>query len=392
MSPVSKAQLNPIPPEPVRILHILHSMTMGGMENRVGRLAAGLDPALFKVSILTFRPPTFRSVVLPEHISVHFHELPSGLHLEPLLKLRDFIRKGRFDIVHTHNWGSMFYGILAAKLAGTPVRFHGEHGLEGNDKIPWKRSLAQKILARMATRIIAVNEPIAKNAAQAWGLSPTKVICIPNGVDLKRFKPKLKDQDDSLPIKESSPALIIFGTVARFSAVKNFPCLIEAFRILVASVGPGRARLVLVGTGPDVEITRRQCQEAGVLEWVSMPGDTQTPEDYYSQFSVYLNTSLYEGMSNTILEAMACGLPVIASDVTGNKDLVTEGVEALFFKSESAVDLATKLARCVLEPDLLVGLGIRARARVEKDFDNRNFIARYRAAYAEALGRPTLTP
>lgn len=384
-------------PRKTKVLHILYGMVVGGMEGRVARLAAGLDPEKFDITILTFRASAERTVSLPPHVRLEFFEIPSGIHFGRLLGLRDYIRGQGFDIVHTHNWGSMFYGVLAAKMAGVPVVFHGEHGLEGNEATPWKRLWAQRLLGRLADRIVAVNPPIADHVIRAWKLPPARVVSIPNGVDLSRYR----------PAEGRGAGPIVFGTMTRFRAVKNLPCLVEAFRLFAGDSGgksggksDGKsggknggknggeeARLVMVGTGPDFGSVEKLCESGGLMPLVSLPGDSARPEDHYRGLSVYVNTSIYEGMSNTILEAMACGLPVIASDVPGNREWLREPENALFFKSGDAADLADKMRRLSGNPELARKMGAGNRARVEAEFDNRNFIASYERAYRECLAQ-----
>ncbi len=364
------------PTSPIRILHILHGLTMGGMENRVARLAAGLDPARYAITVLTFRKTPGPAVAFAPHVRMEFLEIPPGLHAGALLGLRRFIRAGAFDIVHTHNWGSMFYGVLAARLARTRVIFQGEHGLEGEGGIPWKRLAAQRVLARLLTRVVAVNKPIAKHVERAWRLPESRVLCIPNGVDLMRFRPVAASP-------EAGP--IVFGSIMRFGAVKNIPCMIEGFRLLVARRGRAAARLSLVGTGPEMDATVLAIQGAGLQDLVALPGDARRPEDHYAIFSAYLNASVYEGMSNTILEAMACGLPIIASDVPGNRDLIGDQPGAVLFKSGDPAALCDRMDALLQDPELRAKMGTASREAAEREFDNADFLKAYRAAYADCL-------
>ena len=364
----------------IRVLHILHTLSMGGMENRVVRLASGLNPEVYQITILTFRKSNGPQILLPPSIQVSFLEILSGIHPKTLLKLTQFIRRGQFDIVHTHNWGSMFYGVIAAKLAGTRIIFQGEHGLEGQGAIPWKRLFAQRILARFVTRVVAVNLPIARNVKQSWLIPEKKILCIPNGVNLEKFHPVLE--------RISEP--IIFGSIMRFGAVKNIPSILAAFRLLLLKNGRNSARLILVGSGPEMSRVQNLIQEYAIEGLVELPGDTHNPEIFYKKFSVYLNASLFEGMSNTILEAMACGLPVIASDVDGNKNLIVNTDAApvgLLFRSNIPEDLAEKMQILLSNKLMIEKMGEAARQLVELKFDNKNFLASYHQAYADCLNK-----
>jgi glycosyltransferase involved in cell wall biosynthesis len=360
------------PPKKLRILHVLYSLNVGGMESRVCRLARGLDPAAHDITLLTLRSSGMRQLEVPAHVGHHHLEIPPGLHLGRLLALAAYIRKGRFDIVHTHNWGSMLYGLLAGLLAGTRVLIHGEHGLDLADSqgVSGKRRTAQRLLARLAKRLVAVNWSIARHLERDWRVPARKIVTLPNGVDLARYRPAPPP---------SGPFTV--GNVGRHDAVKNIPCLVKAFAILAGTLGPGKARLILVGSSHDTDAVKTLCADLGVASDVEFAGDTDRPEAWYSRFHVYANTSIYEGMSNTILEAMACGLPVVASGVDGNRDWLREGENALFFPSGDAEALAARLDRLRTDADLMAAMSRNNRLRAEREFDNRGFLTQYAEIY-----------
>jgi glycosyltransferase involved in cell wall biosynthesis len=366
----------PMTPARLKVLHILHSLNAGGMEGRVARLAHGMDPSRIEIQILTFRKPAARQVELPAHVKHCRMEIPPGIHPDKLWALRTFIRRERFDIVHTHNWGSMFYGVLAARLAGVPYIVHGEHGLDAEtNPITWKRILGQRWLSSLLARVVSVNAFIGKEVERTWHFERSKIVVLPNGVDLRRFRPV------------DPPLIFTFGTVARFDTVKNLPCLLEGYRRFRAATPEVGARLVLVGDGPLFQTTKDLALTLGLGAEVEFPGGTPSPEAWYGRFSVYLNTSYYEGMSNTILEAMASGRPVIASDVDGNRDWLTPA-NAWFFRSGDPDDLAEKMLLSFRDGEARARMAEANRARAEVEFDNADFIRKYQDVYFSLSSRP----
>ncbi|MFL6661577.1 MAG: glycosyltransferase, partial [Rhizobacter sp.] len=346
-------------------------------ENRVLRLAKGLDPQEFQIDFLTFRKTPFAPLEPPPSTRHTLFEVEPGLHPSRLLALRRVIRDGRYHIVHTHNWSVMFYGILAARLAGTPLVFHGEHGmdLENLGHTSWRRLLAQKALARLADRVVCVNEFVADHNKSKWRMGDQKFRVIHNGVDTARFRPH----------GEAGSSSVTIGTVGRMVAVKDYPTLLRAFRLLLDRL-PGRGlRLLVVGDGPERKALGELAAQLGIGERVDFPGELRTPEDGYRRMDVFVNTSRFEGMSNTILEAMASGLPVIASAVPGNEIWLTRERNALFFPCGQADDLAARMQQLVEDPAERVAMGRHNRARVERDFDNRVFLETYRQAYLNCL-------
>lgn len=358
---------------PIRVLHIVHSLGVGGMEGRIARLARGLHGSSCRVSILSIKRPAGRHISLPEGVVPEIFEVPPGIHPLHLWRLGRMVRAGGYHIVHTHNWGSMFYGVLAARLGGVPVVLHGEHGINFEDTmgIPWRRVAAQKVLAALSTRIITVNLAMTDSMTAAWRLPPGKAVPILNGVDLARFRPG----------PPASGEEIVIGSVGRLDKVKNFPCLLRAFALLTRDGRFPGARLALVGEGPMKGELERERDSLGIGARLELAGDTPSPEDWYARMGVFVNASYSEGMSNTILEAMAAGLPVVASDVDGNRSWLREEDNALFFRSDDPADLAEKLERLCSDHVSRRAMGERNRLRAEAEFDNRFFLQKYLELY-----------
>lgn len=362
----------------IRVLHVLRSLGIGGTERRVLRLGTGLDPEQYEVHALSFFPVEGQALAWPVERH-HFFPLEPGFQWRRLMALAAYIRERHFDVVHSHNWATMFYGVLAGRLAGVPVVLHGEHGRNDIDRtgVPWKREVLAALLARMATRVVAVNESISADIRQRWKLSDCHIVCMPNGVDLTRFGPASSVRSDD--------GEFVIGTVARFDGIKNLPCLIRAFERLHLAHPALRARLVLVGSGPLLGELRQQAaagKAAGRIEFV---GETSVPEDWYRRFDVFANTSFSEGMSNSVLEAMACGVPVVASDIAGNRCWLREGENALFFPSDDDQALADCLYQLAAGQELARRLGQENRRRVQTEYDNRSFLSRYGAMYERLL-------
>ncbi|MBW8886703.1 MAG: glycosyltransferase [Fibrobacteres bacterium] len=372
-----------MPRPSIRILHIIQSLGIGGMENRIARLAGGLDRGRFAVEVLSFRPPQSGRLELPPGTPHHYFPVPSGLHPLRILRLARFIRAGGYTAVHTHNWSTMFYGITAAWLARRPVILHGEHGLNRSDLagIPWKRLWAQRILCRMADAIVPVNGVIAAYVCKHWRLAAGIPRVIPNGVDLSRFHAKETRGDSA-----RDPARFEMGMVGRLDEVKDIGCALRALQRLKAAGQAGGMRLTLVGDGPLQAKLADEARAMGVAEMVDFAGARADVPAWYGRFDLYLNTSVYEGMSNTLLEAMACGLPLIASRVPGNAAWLAEGENARFFESGDDAALAAAILALRDDPASRAEMGRRNRAKVEKEYDNRRFLATYAGLYTELSG------
>lgn len=365
--------------ETIRVLHLLRSLGIGGTERRVLRLGQGLDPELYEVHVLSLYAAEGQMLPWPAGRHIHF-PITAGFQWRRLLALAAYMRAMRFDVVHSHNWATMFYGVVAARLARVPVVLHGEHGRNDVDRggVPWKRDMLAALLARLATRVVAVNESISADIRGRWRLDEDDVICLPNGVDLRRFAPATEMKDVG--------SEFVVGTVARLDGIKNLPCLLLAFEKLLELEPSRPMRLVVVGEGPLGGELRQLALRGPAAARIDFVGEAANPQDWYRRFDVYANTSFSEGMSNSILEAMACGVPVVASDIAGHRCWLRENENALFFPSDDARALAGCLHRLATEAGLTGRMGAANLELVRAKYDNKSFLERYATMYQELLG------
>lgn len=366
--------------ERIRVLHVLQTMGIGGMEKRILRLCNGLDSSLYDIHAVSLRPTLGAMIDWPKD-QHHFYPIEPGLHPGRLFGLARLMRDGGYDIVHSHNWATMLYGVLAGRLARVPIVLHGEHGQNDDDRkgVSLKRQTVEKVLAHLTTRVVAVNEFIKRQSEKRWGLTQNRVVSIPNGVDLERFVPG--------PRIQAADSELVIGTVARFDPIKNLPCIMRGFDRFRQRYPACKARLILVGDGPLRSEMQALAASLPSSANIQFPGETRTPEDWYARFDVYINGSFSEGMSNTILEGMACGLPVIASDVPGNRAWLEGGVNALFFESDNANDLAIRLETFANDAGLLRQMGDENRRLAERHYDNREFLLSYHRLYQHLLDK-----
>jgi glycosyltransferase involved in cell wall biosynthesis len=359
---------------------VLQTLGVGGTERRVLRLRQGLDHSIYDVRALSLRPTQEKTLEWPEGSHV-FHPIAPGLYLGRLWSLARLMRKENYDIVHSHNWATMLYGVLAARLARVPVVLHGEHGRNSDDwkGVSWKREASAAILARLAARVVAVNESIQRDVETRWKLSRSHVVCIPNGVDLDRFTPRIRTP--------RANAEIVIGTVARFDPIKNLPCIVRGFDLFKRSNPRLKARLVLVGSGPVRQEIRALAAATESAPYIDLPGDTSQPEHWYSRFDLYVNSSFSEGMNNSILEAMASALPVVASGIPGNRSWLKDRVNALFFESDNVEELCQRFVLLANDALLRRRIGEENRRTAERQYSNRAFITHYAELYQRLLGR-----
>lgn len=372
------------------VMHVMHRFDTGGLENGIVNLINHLPAEAYRHAVVALTEVTdFRQRIRKNDVEfIALHKGPGhSVWLYP--RLFALMRRLRPAIVHTRNLAALEV-VVPAWLAGVPVRLHGEHGrdvgdLDGrNRKYQWLRRLYRPFV----THYVALSRDLAGYLAERIGVAAHKVTQIYNGVDTTRFRP------------QAAPALIagcpfdpaqhwLLGTVGRMQAVKNQVSLAQAFIRALAS-NPAlrqRLRLVLVGEGP----LRAQClavlQAAGVADLAWLPGERSDVAEIMRGLHCFVLPSLAEGISNTILEAMASGLPVIATDVGGNADLVAHGKTGIVVPAADVAAMADALASLALAPERAAAMGAAGRTAVEARFSLSAMVAAYRNLYDEHLAR-----
>jgi sugar transferase (PEP-CTERM/EpsH1 system associated) len=217
------------------------------------------------------------------------------------------------------------------------------------------------------------------------GVPAGRVTQIYNGVDMTRFKPAERAARDVLPAGFAAPNSVVIGTVGRLSGEKDQANLIAAFARARRSTASPELRLVLVGDGPLQENLREHARALGIAEQVWFAGPRSDVAEVLRAFDVFVLPSLGEGISNTILEAMACGRPVIATRVGGNPELVLEQQSGLLVPAADPDALAAAMVRYARDPALRQQHGAAGRARIEREFSMEAMVARYREVYDAAL-------
>lgn len=371
----------------LKILHILHSLQVGGLENGVVNLINRLDPVRFQHAIccIDASGPMAERIQCPTDI----HEIGKGGQRDYLLPFRiaRVIRRVRPDIVHTRNWGTID-GVIAAKLAGVKHLVHGEHGREATDPsgANKRRKQFRKLISPFISRFVTVSDDLGKWLINDVGVPSNKVVQIINGVDTVRFAPEIVSP--SAREREGlSPDAFVIGTVGRLDPVKDQQLLIRAFALLKRcnTVQAQRLKLLIVGAGPERDRLTQLVAELGVGDAVLMPGERRDVPDQMRNMDLFVLPSIAEGISNTILEAMASGLPVLATSVGGSGELIEDGVSGYLFPTGDVERLAALITQCLNNRELSRSLGSTARRRCEEHFSLKAMAAAYARMYEDVM-------
>ena len=374
-----------------RIMYLLPTLAAGGTERQAIELVRHLDRTKFDPIVVTIYDPATVPIEIPSGDDpVLSLRKPLGKlgNLVALARLVRIIREQRPDIVQSYLRTADLYLRLAGVLAGhrcivTSLRTR----IAGFWSRPWQ--WVERGLWRVS-RVIVSNSPAAADEAQALlGIPPSRLRVIENGVDVQRFRPVADSAAARRSLGLGSAARVV-GMIARYSPVKDHRTLLQAVHLLrKEGRWPARAILLLVG-GTTFAEARAEVERL-VLEWdlapvVEVRGVTPAIESVYHALDVLVLPSKYEGFPNTVLEAMACGVPVIASEAANAAGVVLEGETGWIFPTGDALSLARRLESALtLAADTRQRFAARARARVEQCYSLEVMVDRYQQLYAELM-------
>lgn len=301
--------------------------------------------------------------------------------LRALFRLYLWMRRERFDLVHTHSTKAGLLGRLAAKLAGVPAVLFTAHGWAFTEgRAQWKRwflAQVERMMARLTTRIICVSEHDRDLALQFRVAPPEKLVVVRNGIDPMPFLQASGPGVQREPKLEVEPVLIFLG---RLAPPKDLLTLLKAFERI--PVG----RLVLVGEGPLCSQVEQSVERTGLNDRVAMLGARIDIPELLVASDLFVLPSRWEGLPLTIIEAMMAGLPVVASHVGGVAELVEDGVTGFLVPSEAPAALAEALRKLLEDSELRKRMGKAGREKALQDFTLDRMLAETKKAYDEVLG------
>ena len=278
---------------------------------------------------------------------------------------------------------------MPAWLAGVPVRIHGEHGRDVGDldgsNVTYQR--VRRFYRPFVSFYLALSRDLADYLTKIIHVPGNKVLQVYNGVDSVRFHPGAAGQQAPAGCPFDRPAHWLLGTVGRMQTVKDQPTLTRAF-IRALEIDPSlkeRLRLALIGDGPLRAECRQLLADAGVADLAWLPGERSDIPEIMRGLDCFVLPSLAEGISNTILEAMASGLPVIATDVGGNADLVASGANGCIIPAADPEAMAAEIVRLANQPDAAKDMGRAGRNLVEQRFSMNAMVAAYQGTYDNLL-------
>jgi sugar transferase (PEP-CTERM/EpsH1 system associated) len=374
------------------VVHLVHQLDIGGLGNGLINLIRHMPPERYRHTIVCLKDYTdYHAHIKERGVEIISLNKREGKDLAHYMRMYKTLRALHPDLIHTRNLAG-FEGQLVAALAGIKLRVHGEHGRDMSDLYGkrLKYQLLRRVLRPLIGHFIAVSADLEHWLIDSVGAEPGRVSQISNGVDSVQFHPRLGPPAAVGPVGFMQDNAFVIGSVGRMVDVKNYPTLVEAFLRLIASPHPAhqRLRLLIVGDGP----ARAECLDmltrAGASHRAWLPGERADIPQLLRAMDLFVLPSLAEGSSNTILEAMATGLPVVATAVGGNTELVHPGFTGILVPPRSPDLMAAAIADYCRIPEMGARHGMRARSQVIAHHSlpamARGYLAVYDSLFGEA--------
>lgn len=371
---------------PVRILHLHSSFSLGGKEARAVRLMNAFGDAARHVVVSGVPDALGARDAIARGIRYEIAQDPPSLTGRPSVARFEAIARFMrgFDLVLTYNWGAID-GVMARRVFGkdAPPLVHHEDGFNADEAGGLKRERnVYRRIALAAVHALAVpSQALERIALGVWKQPSARVHRIVNGIATMLYA----DRPDprAIPGLVRRKGEVVIGAVAGLRAVKNLPMLVRA-----CGGVSGRWRLVIVGEGPEEETIRQAAAMMGMADRLVMPGFLPRSYDYTGLFDIAALSSSSEQFPLAVVEAMAAGLPVVSTPV-GDVPVMLSAENAPLIAAEAdEVRLRDALQHLVADADLRRSIGAANQAKARAEYDEGVMIARYRALYEDAMGRP----
>ena len=369
--------MNGAAPRRLGIAHVAPGLQLGGLEKLLVEFARHADRTAFELFFVSLseRGPLAEAIEACGWPVASLNAKP-GLRPRLVLHLARLFRQWDIDVIHTHNNGPLIYGAPAARLARVAGVVHTRHGQ--SSRASRRQTALVRVVARLADRIVCVSDDSLRLSVEQ-GIPAGKLRRLWNGIDIERFAytgPETR-----------GPAVL----VARLSPEKDIATLLSAV-VLVARDEPA-FQMEIAGEGASQAELQRLASELGLAEHVRFLGLVHDVPALLARARLFVLPSLTEGASLTLLEAMARGLPVVATRVGGNAEVVIDGETGFLIPTRSPAALAEKILRLWREPERARRMGQAGRERVERFFNVRAMVREYEELYRHVLGsRRAATP
>lgn len=375
-------------PQRPLICHIIYRLAVGGLENGLVNLINNLPDDAYRHAIVCVTVATdFRDRIRRGDVEIHEIRKRRGKDISAYGRMWRLLRRLRPKLVHTRNLPALDM-IVPAWLAGVRKFVHSEHGLDllEIDGKNARYNRLRRLSRAVVNRYVAVSDDLTNWLRDQIGVPSSRLETIYNSVDTDRFSPDLPTRL-VLPDGFAPRDAIVVGTVGRLDPLKNQLTLVEAFAQVLALCPELRQklRLVIVGEGDQRGTIEAALAKACISDLVWLPGSRNDTAPLYRALDIFVLPSLREGISNTLIEAMASGRSVIATRVGGNPEVVRDGLTGLLVPPQNSAALAAAIQKYVEHPELRRAHAAAGRDYVCQRYNLETMLEKYDLLYRSLL-------
>ena len=364
----------------MKVLYLITELNVGGAERALARLVARVDRHRFAPTVAClYGLGLVAEEIQALGVDVHCLEIKSALNLRAFVRLYRLVHRLNPTILHSFMFHANLLGRLVGRLANVPIVISAERTMGQESQ---NRLILNRLTAPLADRITAVSKAVGDFVVKEIGLASDKVVVIPNGVDLETYG-RAADRASAKQAIGLESHFPLIGVVSNLRPVKGVSYLIQAFVQVIQSYPD--ACLLIVGDGPERVALNNLAADLGIVEQTLFVGERFDIPNLLAAMNVFALSSLWEGMPNAALEAMAAGLPVVATRVGGTPEVVEHGVTGLLVPPRDPKALAEAIIALLQDRERAEAMGQAGRERVEKCFSVKRMVQQTEALYEELI-------
>lgn len=363
----------------ITVAQLVLSLELGGLERLVVNFLSTIDRERFDIALGCLEGPgPLAAAVESLGISVTTFDRRPGIDWRLIPRIARWLKRSNADLLHTHNAAAHFYGALGGRLASTRCTIHTKHGRDWPDQP--RKVLLNRVSALFTRTLVAVSDDGREIARRVERVPERKLRVIHNGIDTGLFTPG-SARAAAAPFAGVPANAPVIATVARLSPEKDQQTLLEAFAGLCKIRED--CRLIIAGEGPARAALEARADSLSCRDRIIFAGAVERVPELLKRVDVFVLTSLSEGISLSLLEAGATGIPAVVSDAGGNAEVVEDGVTGFVVPVRRPDVVAEKIARLLSDEPLRASMGRRARERIVDHFSLARMTRRYEALYRE---------
>ena len=364
-------------------MQITHDLAIGGLQQVVVNLCKFIDKDKFDVSVLCLRAlGPFTKDVREMGIKVHFLPQPqNGTDYLSFLKVAKILRKEKVDVIHTHNTQPFIDGTLGALLSGRKIRIvHTDHARDFPDKRRYM--FAEWLMSHFAYKVVGVSEHTCQNLIKYEKISPKKLVTIPNGIDGSKFNIQIdrEKKKKDLGLTGFDP---IIGLGVRLTEQKGITYLLRAMPEIIKHFP--RVALVIAGEGPLEQDLKNEAKTLGIEKSVYFLGPRLDMPELLKLFDLYVLPSLWEGLPMVLLEAMAAGCPIVATDVGGVREAIRNQQNGSLAPPRKSEALSKEILKILIDEGTSYKYTAKGRQIFAREFSASVMAKRYESLYLTGL-------